>query len=336
MTLKLTTYQPRYTDPRVQKKVEAVLRWCKLHLHSTRPHNVHHNELIAIFGPSGNSLSAFLRANLLQKVGKYVVGESSYGYLLNEAGYKKVELQAHTANGEYKSPADLPKFHKDLETLEFNYTLKSDRYWHPLQNIRREQKDAFWVEQGLPFDYDIEACAPTVLIQLATRFGLLAYFAKPITDYLANKDEFRAHVAKVADCSIPTAKRIINSLFNGARLSRNYRCSAFKALDCNYDAMTRLQEDPQVKALRHAVKLMWQRIQANTQLDLKKSSAKWSVYFKFERAFIQIIQLECVKQGAKVFTEHDGFRTSKKIDKETILEVIKKKTNFVLKIDGPK
>lgn len=321
------------TDPRVFKRVQRVLNWCKLHLHGERPTEVHNKVLTQVFGPSGNKWSKFLRDRLLFRHGTYMNGVSSFKYTLNVLNFNLLEKEmkvqsAHTAYGEYK-------LHADLKTLEFKYNEKSDRFWHPLQNIKREQKQQFWTDNGLPFDYDIEACAPTVLFQLAERFGLNHLITEPIKQYLANKDAFRQHVAVLTGCSLPTAKRIINSLFNGAKLARNGFCSAYKALDCNYEAMTRLQEDQQVKLLRFAIKQMWNRIQQHTQYDLKTSRAKWSVYFKFEKAFVQCITMFCLKNKTKLFTEHDGFRTNKLVDKDALIAFIKEKTGFDLKISGP-
>lgn len=329
--MKLSTYTPNYSDKRVIKRIKNVLSWCHFHLASDRPTSVHHTELTKVFGHYANDLTKFLRANLLVKCGTYIPEVQSYSYTLNTAGYTKIENALEGGAG----PAGEYVAHPDLLSGKFNYTDKSDRLWHPLQNLKREKKAQFWNAWGLPYDYDIVACAPTVLYQLATRFGMLHIISEPIRDYLANKDAFRQHVVNITGCSLPTAKRLINSLFNGARLARNNYCSAYKALDYSDAKMIALQEDEKVKQLRLAIARMWKYIQENTTMDLKKSRAKWSVYFKFERAFLTVINQYCDERGIRLFTEHDGFRTNKQIDKDELIAVIFKRTGFNLKISGP-
>lgn len=329
--MKITNYTPNYSDKRVLKRIKNVLSWCHFHLSAERPSSVHHTEIAKVFGHYANDLSKFLRSNLLQQTGTYVPDVSSYSYLLKKDGYAKLE---QAINGEVQAVQEFVA-HPDLVSGKFNYTDKSDRLWHPLQNLKREKKVEFWNAWGLPYDYDIVACAPTVLYQLATKMGMLHLISEPIKKYLENKDEYRIHVAQLTGCSIPVAKRLINSMFNGARLARNNYCSAYKALDYNDKAMIALQQDELLTELRQATKRMWQHIQRNTKLDLKKSSAKWSVYFKFERAFLTIINQYCDANDVRLFTEHDGFRTNKMIDKDELIALIFTKTGFNLKISGP-
>lgn len=329
--MNICSYTPNYSDKRVIKRIKNVLSWCNLHLSSTRPSSVHHSEMKKVFGHYANDLTKFLRANLLQQVGTYVVDVSSYSYMLRAEGYRKLE----EAIGENKQETKDFVAHPDLLTGKFIYTDKSDRLWHPLQQLKREKKVEFWNAWGLPYDYDIVACAPTVLYQLATKCGMLHLISEPIRDYLANRDTVRQHVANITGCSLPVAKRLINSLFNGARLARNSYCTAFKALNYDEKAMIALQEDELVKKLRFAIKQMWAQLQRNSKMDLKKSSAKWSIYFKFERAFLTIITQYCDQNDIRLFTEHDGFRTNKPIDKDALIQLIFDKTGFDLKISGP-
>lgn len=63
------------------------------------------------------------------------------------------------------------KHAEELASGQFKMKLKSDRYWHSLQNIKRERKAEFWSRRGYGFNYDIEACAPTVLQQLARQLA---------------------------------------------------------------------------------------------------------------------------------------------------------------------
>ena len=326
--LELTAYQPNLSDPRVQKRISSVVAWCDLHLSTASPEAVHHNELIKTFGPSGNQLSKWLRANLLIQTGVYAPGTKSFSYLLNERGMNKLRATAskHMVNTSAASAADL---YPELQTLEFKYSLKSDRYWHRLQNIKRDKKAAFWKDY-LPFNYDIEAAAPSILLQLAQQYGLHDLLCDHIKAYLESRDEYRQHVADLTGCSLNDAKRIINALFNGARLARNEHCSAYQLLGCNYQAMTKLQNDFKLRRLRTQIKSMWQWI--GRHYEVSNPRAKWGVYFAFERKILDVIKGELEHAGIAHFTEHDGFRAEQEVDVTAIQRVVREKTKLDIKL----
>ena len=326
--LELTAYKPNLTDPRVQKRLVNVLAWCDLHLSPTSPEPIHHDTLNKIFGPSGRDISIWLRANLLIQHGVYIPGKKSFSYLLNEEGASKLRAVC-TQHMVITSAPDPVEAYPELATLTFTYELKSDRYWHPLQNIKRDKKDDFW-RPHLPFNYDIDAAAPTILLQMAKKLGLHKLLGAGIDDYLANKAAFRQHVVDLTGCSLNDAKRLINSLFNGAKLARNDYCSAFRVLDCNLTAMGRLMADQKIRSLRASIKQMWRAI--GQKFEVGGSKAKWGVYFAAERRVLEVIRGELDSAGIRYFTEHDGFRTAEKVELAKLQEAIKEKTGFEIKL----
>jgi hypothetical protein len=326
--LELTAYRPNLKDPRVQKRLVNVLAWCDLHLSPTSPEPIHHDEMRAVFGTATNDLTKWLRANLLIQHGVYVPGIKSYGYLLNESGADKLRAmsQQHMVTTSASSQVET---YPELATLSFTYSLKSDRYWHRLQNIKRERKADFW-RPYLPFNYDIDAAAPTLLLQMALNFGLPAILGRGVQDYLSNKAAYRGHVAELTGCSLNNAKRIINSLFNGAKLGENERWSIFNALKADREAMRRLIADQKIRSLRASIKQVWRGI--GQRFEVKSSTAKWGVYFRAERRVLEVIRDELVQAGVPHFTEHDGFRAGREIDVEAMQQVVKSKTGFEIKL----
>lgn len=348
-TLTLTAYKPNLKDPRVQKRVAAVLAWVDLHLSPAKPEHIHHDKLRSVFGTPTNDLSAYLRANLLCQVGSYIPGQQSFSYTLNKHGRDKLEQQLHQLMVTTSAPT-ASDMYPELATLEFTYSLKSDRYWHPLQNIKREKKADLW-RNHLPFSYDIEACAPTILFQSAASHGLSDVLLSPLRAYLDDRNEFRRHVATLTGLNLTDSKKLINSLFNGARLAANGYCSAFRLMGYDEAAMARLKADPQVKALLRNIKAVWARlelVEAHKQTPtltevlagtakpvekkLKTSAQKWSYYFARERAILDAITDELRQAGIKHFTEHDGFRTNREIDVAGIQQAVKIKTGFDIKL----
>ncbi|MEB0056720.1 hypothetical protein [Variovorax sp. LG9.2] len=345
MRLTLTTYEPNFNDPRVRRRVTAVLDWCSHHLSEKRAIPVHHDVLHRVFGNATNQLTKFLRANLLVLTGSYQPGKSSYSYLRKQIGFDKLlhSTQHMVATSAIDSEPE-------LRTLKFEYSLKSDRYFHRLQQLPSGEKKAFWADY-LPFDYDIEACAPTVLFQLARRAGLCASLLLCLQSYLHDKAILRKHVMELTGLSMKESKRLINSLFNGARLARSRYCAIFRMLRCDRAAMESLQSCAEIRRLRWEIALVWNRLEqieqdkeSPTTEGLSSSSAppckrrfktgsqKWCFYFSQERKILDAIVDELSRAGVRHFTEHDGFRTDRPVDARMVEGAVFKRTGFSIKL----
>lgn len=324
--LNLTSYEPNFNNKRVVDRVALVLAWCNMNLSSTSTNQIHNSKLTKVFGTQTNALSKYLRANLLQQSGLYTVGKISMSYTLNQEGFDKLSAKIHGSGNHIQNDrACAEDLYPELITLNFQYTDKSYRLWNPLQNMKSSKKQEFWAGY-LPFNYDVDACAPTILLQLAQKHGLVPLLAGPIQSYLDNKDAFREHVAKIANIEVKVAKRLINSLFNGARLSCNYFCSAFSLVDFNKDAMRALQNDEQVTSLRSSIKRMWERI--GTVANCKTSKDKWNVYFKLERKVLDAVKFFLDEKKMSYFTEHDGFRSAEEINTKELSDFVFSRTSI--------
>lgn len=236
----------------------------------------------------------------------------------------------------------LKKVHaQELKQKQFKMHESSDRLWHPLQNLKRSEKKAFWKDY-LPYNFDISACAPNILMQLAIRSGMPKCLADSVFIYVDTKDAFRERIARISGLSIQDSKRVINSLFNGARLAKNSKCAIYQLLDFDDEKMHALATDPEIIALRKGIKNCWSYIERKinlnqeTHISLRKSKLKWSLYFKYERKVLNCVTRELDNQRVQYFTEHDGFRCSEIPDIDRIQEAIFKETNFRLSIKEEK
>lgn len=355
-TLALSNYQPNFNDPRVIKKCGNVMNWCKTHLNSKHSKHISSRVLSKVFGPSCNDLSKWLRVNLLFQVGSYEVGGECYSYILNKDGLDKIsslieqnfkpeeerqkkrrknKLAAATAIMLNTSVTFSDKYEKYVNEMtfqkDFTYKEIDNRFYHELQNIQRDYKTDFW-KGHLPYDYDIEACAPTLLAQYAEQCGLIHLLNATLRDYLEHKDEFRNYLADLLDIDVQVAKELINALFNGAKISNNkvYQCSIFKMLDLNEDKLLLLKNDKKIKELRLNIKHMWDRIKV---IEKGRGTSwskgdKWNIYFKLERNVMDVIYDELQKQNIFFFKEHDGFRTNNEIDIDFVEKAITEKTGY--------
>src|SRR6266478_4010935 len=189
--------------PRMQRTIRRALKWCSLNLSSDRPREAWSHNIQGAFGPSGaGRIGAYLRDQLLIRTQNYRVtdhkkGQTGYPaeYMLNQAGYDELLAIVGDLGSDYSDV--YPEHAEELEKLEFVYEDKSNRYWHGLQNMKRESKPKFWNDHGLAFDYDIAACAPTILLQMAKDKEISALVVAPIERYLADRNGFRSHVASI-------------------------------------------------------------------------------------------------------------------------------------------
>jgi hypothetical protein len=343
----LVPYHPKnWSDPRKQKRVKIVLDWCLTrfaHIDKKLFIGIPASELDQVFGPKGNRFGDYLRAKLLVRSGNYVVGEKTFVYQLKTDGWEEIRKQAQYSFNDNTSFENAriaklkQKYASQLESLTFEYTDKSDRLWNGLQNIRRADKPSFWADT-LPFDYDIEACAPTLLLQSAKQNGLNHLVGEPINDYLNRKQHYRQLVQDITGLSYHESKQLLNSLFNGARLVPTSYCDAYNTLKDKFSAgqaksiIDKLNADKELKMLRTSIRLLWARMTFKEGESFRKAKSKWSYYFHQERRVLDVITDHLRRHQNPHFTEHDGFRTKHGVDLPKLQDEIKARTGFDIKI----
>lgn len=347
------TLKASLDDPRTIRTVRRALKWCDLHLSDWRPREIYENSITEAFGPNiPGRTGRWLREKLLRRVHTYVAKKSAFNgvtarpcsYILNREGYDELLADFGPLDDSYSDV--FPKYAKELRDLEFEYALKSSRYWHGLQNLRREKKPIFWSKYGLVHDYDIAAAAPTILLTLASGKGLHRFAREPIEQYLQNKRAFREHVASVAGISYEEAKRLINSFFNGAALTQSKFCTAFRELGPH--VVEKLQNDKPIRRLRVAIRALWRsisrgeireverngvRMKKYQRTAVRKAKDKWAIYFENELKVMNVIRSFLDVRGVKHFDEHDGFRTNQRIDISALEAAIEEQTGFKLTIE---
>lgn len=356
-------YEPNFEDPRVRKRVHRALTWADLHLLPWRSAEASSETLHGVFGSQTNPLTKYLRAKLLvEGPGGYRVNQYSKRWYLNqngrdEIGQKMGETVCKNANGlqavlfATSSSWPMHAHGKELTALSFQYEDKADRLWHPLQNIRRENKGAFWSSFGLPYDYDFVACAPTILFQLAVRAGVNKIVLEGLQSYLDDRSAFRQHVAELTGLCLNDSKKLVNSLFNGAKLGANPRWAAFKLLDFDEQRMHALSTDPEVRKLRASIARVWRGIEFSQRAasiptfeqtlagykqpdwKLTRAKDKWALYFRFERDVLNAVTSYLQKTANRHFTEHDGFRTEFEVDVPELEAWIEERTSLKMTLE---
>jgi hypothetical protein len=352
------TYTPNFNDPRVISKAKRALGFSLGVLNETKPHPWSTRYLDRYFGQSQHQLSKWLRNQLLITTNDHWNKDTGVckEYILNKTGCDYVESLIETRNlNNYitipyciTSREDAVKqwcrdeFKKEFTTKEFEYEFKSNRYWHPLQNVRSQYRKEVLAEINFKYQYDIDCCAPTLIMYHAHCLGMSEYLFA-MRSYLKRKDTIRSMLARDLEIPVEVAKRIINSLFAGAKIANIDTNSIFNLLDNDLARLIALREHHYIIQLREEIKLCWDYIEEHyekryiiTKKGTQKrqrmnSKRKWGVYFQLEQQVMNVVRTY-LDSNNKCFLEHDGWTCENLVNTSELETIIKRETNFTVKL----
>jgi len=342
------SYEPNWTDPRVITRTQQAMNFVKKYLSATTPkwlstRWIDHKEH---FGMSNNKLSKFLRNKLLtctdDSYNKFT-GKTKH-YCLNKAGFDELnELLCNNINNTY-SVIQVPKrIQEELQTGSFAYNDSSSRLYHPLQNYKRADKRALLAEDGYLYSYDIQCCAPTLIMQYAQQLGMDEY-PFTIKQYIANRKQIRNEIAQQAEISEQQVKRIINGLFQGAHVSNYSKSLVYKELDGDVAKIEYLKQNEFIKGLQGEIKTCWEYIRptlskrttetkTGTRLLPITGKQKTALYRDLERVVLNSIRDYLNQTDNQFFTEHDGWTSKQVVDLNALVLHIKSTTGYQIEIE---
>ena len=248
------------------------------------------------------------------------------------------------------------EFKTEFESLDFLYEDKSNRLWHPLQNVRKQDKQNIFRELDLTYQYDIVCCAPTLIHQYSHQVPLIVdndkYIQGPmdlylfaVQEYLQDRVSVRKRIAQETEIPEKLVKIIINALFAGAQLGHNKDSAIYKLLNGDKARIEFLKEHPYIIQLRSDIKIIWEylrpvmttRYKTNKLGKTRKlalsSREKWNLYFLLERQVLNVVKNYLDRTNNKYFLEHDGFTTRNEVDQNELLNEIYEKTGFILELE---
>jgi hypothetical protein len=364
------TYTPNFNDPRVQRRIKQAIGFATACISPTKEHSWSTRFIDKHFGISSNPLSKYLRDTLLICTDTHYSSLShvSKKYKLNPQGVSR--LTDPTATCVLQVPATAwakEEFAQELNTKVFKYTNKSNRNWHPLQRVRREIKREVFRDSNLKYQYDIQCCAPRLLLQYSQQIpelldpiklvgpqnnkralwlqGPMDLWLPNMQAYLNDRTKVRMELAQRADISVDEAKKIINALFAGAKIALNEDCNIYQLLQGDIAKIHYLKQDPFISALRDEIKIMWEYISptlqkrtyttktAQVRTSPKTSKQKWNLYFELEMQVLTAITAYLTKTNNKFFTEHDGWVCEFEVDQTALIDFVRTKTGFDIKLD---
>lgn len=364
------TYTPNLNDPRVKKRVKRALGFATACFSEDKARSWSTRYIDRYFGVSSNPLSKYLRDTLLVCTDPHYSSLShvSKKYKLNPQGVSRLTDPMTISVLQVSAVAwAKEEFAEELSTRVFKYTNKSNRNWHPLQRVRREIKRDVFRDSNLKYQYDIQCCAPRLLLQYSQQIpelldpikllgaqnnkralwiqGPMDLWLPNLQAYLKDRTTIRNALALRAEITPEVSKEIINALFAGARLGLVEDSAIYQLLQGDIARIHYLKQDPFISGLRDEIKLMWDYIKPvmpKTTITTKtgqekqlpiSSKQKWNLYFSLEMQVLKAITDYLTETNNKFFTEHDGWCCEKLVDQTELIDFVRNKTGFNIELD---
>jgi hypothetical protein len=340
----------KITDPRVRRRCERALTFTLAQIPQTSPKPISTRIIDKHIGYTHKPLGKYLRNLLLTEVDSHynmTTGKCKQ-YTRNTEGCKYLQQLLDPATEYTIAEKDhisryVDSYSEQLTTGRFDYNDKSNRQWHPLQNLPSEHRKRELSRYGYRHIYDIRTAAPSIILHLARDLGVRLNHISTIEQYIANKTVIRQQLAHDLQLSVNDTKRLINMLFNGAPVGHITHLATTQLLKGDSAAIERVKCNDFITALRHDISRCWTKI-AKHQLDgvyilprtyhpdgKKKritSSDRWRLYFLYERRVMDSVTAYLDKQNARYLIEHDGWSSNIQIDLVELTQHVRSSTGI--------
>lgn len=316
-------------NKRTRKTIKRALGMTLGMLQEDKPRQLSTRFIDRHFSAQTNTTGCWLRETLLIKHSNWnMLTGKCIEYTLNPEGVRTVKQildipqtvnTRHLAIQNRGLGLEWAAQEYDFESVE--YQDKSNRLWHPIQNMPKSIRNAYLKTQDLHLQYDIRSAAPSLLYQHSWKYSG-GVVLDTIDHYIHNKDSVRVRLAAEAGLPLQNIKVLINSLFAGAVLGASARFSCWEY--CNRDAsiIEFLKQHPYIVDLRANIKEMWEYLRPALPITTKTLSNgktrrvqmsprnKWHLYFGLERSVLNEVRSYLELVGAKYFLIHDAFVTN--------------------------
>lgn len=336
-------YQPNFNDPRVQRKCQRAFEWTVNNL-GKKPQAKSQKEIKDHFGQGQKPLTKWLRSQLLICTDQYfnrLTGQCKR-YIANPSGIKQLK---QLLNG----PITIkPELQAQLDTGLIEYRHQSNRFWNPLQNLPSYIKRPTLAQNGFNYNYDIQCCAQTLLLQYARKCGLDRPTPR-LDEYIANRTHIRQQLAQELSITPDQVKKLLTALLNGARLAhRDHKGLAsplLLLLDNKSAIIDQLKSNSYVSELRKEIKLLWSVIKPHrsvrtiTLASGKTRSCSLSprdkaeIYRELEERVIRSVQTYLKRDNNKSLLQHDGWTCERAIDINELRTYVKTHSGYVIELD---
>lgn len=238
-----------------------------------------------------------------------------------------------------------------LQTGEFEYYNKGDRDITPFQSIPKYIRNPVCNLYNYRLDYDIDCSMPTIISQYAKMNGLTT--ATPTIDYYINhKREVRQDLAKKLSINAKQVKLLINALCNKARLQKatDYGTTQIRKNILKSDWRIEFaQQNEFIILFRAEIDACWKhlikvglvsRSVKSTDEDgndeyAKRGPTEYSQVYRQQETIVGRLMKQYINDNQavnKCIFIHDGWVCQKEIDVDGIVQHIKDKTGYQLRL----
>lgn len=334
------SYQPNPNNKAFIRRANLALEFVDKYVKNTpnwlSTRWIHHKDN---FGAQANPLSQWLRAKLLICVDEYYNFETGKckRYIKNSAGYKEV---TDLLNGNIKSSITSEQ-QQQLDTGDFDYDTKSNRDYTWAQYIPKHKRNKLLNNNGYKYHYDIEAAAPTLLLQRAQAKNP-NFLASNLEYYINNRSEMRQKIAVACHITEHQVKDIINSILQGGVISPYYLNKTFTdILMSNYASVHLLNTNKDIIALKQDIKSLWGILRDEMPVRYYPSGRKMKVsprdksdvYRSLETEVGKSVRRYLKKKSVRYLWIHDGWSCDDVVDPHEIVREVRKQTGYAIKLD---
>lgn len=338
-------YKPNFSDPRVRRRTSLALGWVYSHTRCGKSRDLYCREIEQNVGRGDVGLGGYLRTHLITvtnswwsmdtgKTKQYARNETGMQTVVENLGqtYTPDTLWQHTRYWAEYNYAD------QLRSGVFEYTRgeRSNRYNHPLQNVKRESRREIFREYGYVHQYDIESCAPSLLYQLAQKHGCPQL---PTVELLLNdRRTFRNDIVQDTGIPVEAIKIMITMMFSGAP-QRNQESSAYRSICDDPVALEQFFSHPSIILMKQEIRELWKYIKHAQQIDTSETRRitckdKWQTYFELETQITGVVKQYLEQHNNKCFLIHDGFYTQQAINTQQLEAEIQEETGYNIKLEA--
>jgi hypothetical protein len=336
-------YQPNFNDSRIKDTATRALNFVELYTKSNRVDWISYKELFKHFGNTNRPLGRWLKETLL--VTRDPAWNSAQGqckkYSANPQGIQLVKEKLGLVDF---TPSISKELEQQIITGDFLYEEKSDRLYNPVQYIPKRHRNKILANHGYRYHYDIEAAAPTMLLQRAQKLN--PTLALPNLEYYSkNRSEIRNKIARECEITATDVKQVISSILQGGVLSTWKENKTFMELNYNRDAIIRLNNNPTVIGLKDDIREMWKNLRGEfpvrylTDKNGKKRKSKITpkeksgYYRHLEKEVGDVIRKMLKKHKVTYLWIHDGWCCDKVIDPALLVSQVRRLTGLVVELD---
>jgi predicted transcriptional regulator len=339
-------YQPNFSDPRVIATTKRALNFVALYTKDASKVWISRNELYKHFGNTSRPLGQYLKQQLLIEADSYYnpLTGTCKKYMRNAEGMAAVEALAGLAPS---SPTITPDLEQQITSGVFDYEEKSNRLYNPLQFIPKQVRGGILANHGYKYHYDIEAAAPTLLIQRAQQLDKTLQLVH-LEHYTQNRSQVREQIAQASGVTTAQVKTVINGVLQGGALSCWQQAKIYRELNYDYRAIQALRNCQSLTDIRKDITKMWATLKqefpqryisdksGRTRSQRLSAKDKSGLYRELENQVGVVIRRLLKKKKIQCLWIHDGWCCDKFIDPSDVELEVRRTTGYSLKLEWNK